>query len=69
LAATLGLRLPAVTPPDERRTRHAARRRGQSSATGNPPFTMMGEFRQVGRPRLVHAADLRLSTASLSVRL
>ena len=30
---------------------------------------MMGEFRQVGRPRLVHAADLRLSTASLSVRL
>lgn len=44
-------------------------RRGQSSAAGNPLFTMMGDFRRVGCRRIVHAPDLRLATGNLSVRL
>src|ERR1700693_2206300 len=47
----------------------SARRRGQSSAAGNPLFTMMGDFRRVGCRRIIYAPDLRIATASLSVRL
>jgi hypothetical protein len=69
---TSGLRLPAVIPPDERRTHCpglGSDRRQPSSRADNPPFTMMGEFRRLGCRRIAYATDLRLGAASLSVRL